>query len=53
MALNWLGGVLPDLTGGGCQSWARLQDDKTQKDQEQWWEEEKQAKEASQVKETK
>lgn len=42
----------PD-SGGGCQSWAWLQGDKTQEDQEQWWEEEKQVKEASQVKETK
>lgn len=42
----------PD-TGGGCQSWARLQSDKTKEDKEQGWEEEKQAKETSQVEEAK
>ncbi len=53
-ALNWLFIFFawPE-SGGGCQSWARLQDDKTQEDQERWREEEKQAKEASQIKETK
>lgn len=40
-------------SGGGCQSWAGLQGDKTQEDEEQRWEKEKQAKEAPQVKETK
>ena len=46
-ALNWLDVCAGPDSGGGCPSWTRLQDDKTQEDEEHRWEEEKQAKEAS------